>query len=96
MQKEMDVGVDEAGHEGERAEVYDFCAGGMRDGGSGRCDAVAFDEDFAGRGERAVLDVEQVRGVEDYGWASGVGDWLGGDGIGGLGEQRERQEDRCQ
>lgn len=65
MQEEMDVGVDESGHESERAEVDDARIGGMRDGGPDGGDAVALDEDFAGRDEGTFFHVEEVRGVED-------------------------------
>ena len=65
MQEEMDVGVDEAGHQGGVTEVDDFCVRGMRNAGAGGANAFALDEDFAGRDEAAVLDVEQVGGVEN-------------------------------
>ena len=63
----MDVGVDQAGQQGAVAEIDDFGAGGMRDGGADFGDAVALDEDFAGRNDFAGFDFEEARGVEDDG-----------------------------
>ena len=61
----MNVGVDEAGHEGLVAEVEDFCACWVRDSCADFLDAIAVDEDLTGGEKLAGGDVEQARGVED-------------------------------
>ena len=68
VEEEVDVGVDETGHQGGGAEVDDGGVCGMGDVLADFGDAVAGDEDFAGRDELAGGDVEQVRGVEDCGF----------------------------
>ena len=67
MQEEMHVRVDEAGEQRGVAEVDDLGAGRMVDRGADGADAVTFDEDFAGPEQRAGIDLEQARGVEDDG-----------------------------
>jgi hypothetical protein len=73
VQEEVNVSVDEAGHQGGRAEVDDGGVRGMRDVLADFGDLVAGDEDFAGRDELAGGDVEEMRGVEDC----GRGGWSG-------------------
>ncbi len=89
VEEEVDVGVDEAGHEGAVAEVDDLCAGGvgyvLADGG----DAVAGDEDLGGGEEAAGGDVEHVGGVEDDDLLR-----LGELGCGGDGGEEEDAEER--
>jgi len=78
MEEEMDVGVDESGHEGAVAEIDDGGSGGMGDAGAGLGNAVSADENFAGSDEGAVVDIEQMGGVEDCYLRLG----LGGEGWG--------------
>ena len=78
----MDVGVDETGHEGVGAEVDDGGVCGAGDVLADLGDAVAGDEDFAGREELAVGDVEQMRGVQDYGFRLWLCRLLSGGGEG--------------
>src|SRR5665213_255013 len=88
VQKQVDVGVDETGHEGGVAEVDDLRAGWVRDVRADFADAVAFDEDFSGSNNLAGGDVEGARGVED-------GDLLRRTAFlrGGGRNQGEREED---
>lgn len=67
MEEEVNMCVDEAGHERVGAEVDDAGICGMGHCAADGGDAVALDEDFSGRDEGAALRVEQVRGVEDDG-----------------------------
>jgi hypothetical protein len=73
VQEEVDVGVDQTGHEGAIAQVDGLRAGGMGYGGAGFNDAVALDEDFGGSGNFAGFNVQKAGGVEDFG-----GFWLCG------------------
>ncbi len=67
MQEEMNVRVDEAGHQRRVAEIDDLGALWMVDGAADCADAVAFDEYFAGLQQVAGVDLEQARGVEHDG-----------------------------
>ena len=67
MQEQMHVGVDQAGQQRGVAEIDDLRAGGMRDGRADGGDAIALDQDFAGRRDVAGFDVEQARGMQDDG-----------------------------
>ncbi len=65
MQEQMDVRVDQAGEQRGVAEIDDLRAGGMVDGGADGGDAVALDQDLAGRDDCSGFDIEQTRGVQD-------------------------------
>jgi hypothetical protein len=65
------MGVDEAGHEGGVAKIEDLGSGGMRDGGAGGGDALAFDENLAWGEDAAGVDFEEAGGVEDDGTCGG-------------------------
>ncbi len=65
VEEEVDVGVDEAGHEGAVAEVDDLGTGGVGDVRGDLGDAVAGDEDLGGGDEAAGGDVEHVGGAQD-------------------------------
>ena len=58
MEKEMDVRVNQAGHERDVAEVNYFRAARMRDGCANFGDARSLDKNFAGRDNFAGLDIE--------------------------------------
>jgi len=73
MEEEMDVSVDESGHESGIAEVDESGSGGMGDAGTGFDNACATDEDLARSDERGVLDVEKMGGMEDDGHGRGLG-----------------------
>jgi len=56
MEEEMDVGVDESGHEGAVAEIDDGGSGGMGDAGPARqCRSPR--REFRGSDEGAVVDI---------------------------------------
>jgi hypothetical protein len=67
MEKEMDVGIDEAGEQGDVAEVEDSCSLGTVDGFADGANAVAYYEDFAGAKNGACFDLEEPGAVEDHG-----------------------------
>jgi hypothetical protein len=78
MEKEMDMRVDEAGEQRGVAEVDNLCVLRMIDGSSNGANAVAFNEDFAGAENRASVNLQKARGMEN----DGRGGWLlrgGGD-----------------
>jgi hypothetical protein len=64
MKEEVNVGVDQSGHQRCVAEVDDLGSGGTSDGCSNCDDSVAFDKDFARADDFAVSDVEHSRCVE--------------------------------
>jgi hypothetical protein len=74
MEKEVDVRIDETGHEGGVAEIDGGGSGGMGDVGASLGDAVATDENFAWSDESAVLNVKQMGSAQDYYLRRGLGD----------------------
>ena len=65
VEEEVDVGVDETGHQGGGAEVDDLGACGVGDVLADLGDAVAGDEDFAGRDDFAGGDVEDASRLQN-------------------------------
>jgi len=61
----MDVGVDEAGHQGRVAQIDGLGSGGMGYGGAGGNDLLSFDQDLSGGKHAASLDIEQAGGMEN-------------------------------
>jgi hypothetical protein len=92
MEKEVDVDVDEAGHEGGVAEVDDFSSGRMFDGGARGSDAIAFDEDLAWGDDLAGFDIEEAGGVEDDGRSGDDGRRFLSQGSGCAGERAEAKQ----
>jgi hypothetical protein len=64
VEGEVDVRVDEAREESGIAEIDDFSALWMGDGGAGLSDAIAFYENLGGRDSAASVDFEEAFGVE--------------------------------
>jgi hypothetical protein len=67
MEEEMDVGVDEAGEQRGVAEVDDLGVLRVVDRCADGSNAIALHEDFARLEQRAGIDLEQARGVQDDG-----------------------------
>jgi hypothetical protein len=65
MKKEVNVCVDQAGHQRCVAEVDNLHSSGMSNGCSGSGDSFAFDKDFTGADNFAVGDVEHSRCVKN-------------------------------
>ena len=67
MQEKMHMRIDQARQQRGVAEIDDLRAGGMCHRGTDGADAVALNQNLAGCGDVAGLDVEQARGVENDG-----------------------------
>ncbi len=67
MQEEMDVRVDQPGHQGDVAEIDDLGSRGMADVRSGFDDALTLNQDFTGSDDLSVFDIEHARGVQNDG-----------------------------
>jgi hypothetical protein len=65
MEKEVDVRIDETGHEGGVAEIDGGGSGWVGDSGTRLGDAVATDENLAGGDKCAVLNIKQMGGAQD-------------------------------
>ena len=65
MEEEMDVGIDQAGHQGGVAQIDGLGSSGMVDGGAGGDDLLPFDQHLSGGKHAAGFDVEQARGMEN-------------------------------
>ena len=71
VEKEMNVGVDQARHQGRVAEIDGLRTGGMGYGGAGSHDLSAFDQDLTGGENTARFYIEKTRGVENDGLRCG-------------------------
>ena len=67
MQEQMHMRVDQARHQGGVAQIDHFRARRMTDRAAHRRDAVALDQDLAGRHDAAAFRVEQARGMQHNG-----------------------------
>jgi hypothetical protein len=67
VEKEMDVGVDQAGHQGCVAEIDGLRSGRMGYGGAGSYNLSAFDEDLAGGEDATRFYIEKTRGMQNDG-----------------------------
>ena len=65
MKEEMDMGVDQAGHQGRVAQVDGLGSGRVGNGGAGGNDLLSFDQHLSGDKHAAALDIEQARGMEN-------------------------------
>ena len=61
----MDVGVDQAGHEGRVPKIDGFHSGGVLDGRAGGDDLFPLNQDLAGGNDATAFDVEQARSMEN-------------------------------
>lgn len=68
MKKEVNVCVDEAGHQGSIAKIHDFGVVGMFDARPDGANAIPLNEHFAGLQDLAGIDVKKTRRVKDDGW----------------------------
>jgi hypothetical protein len=67
MQEQVDVRVDQSGHQRNVAEVDYFRTSRMRDGRAGFGNTFTLDEYFARRDNPPCFDIEQARGVKNRG-----------------------------
>jgi hypothetical protein len=71
MEEQVDVHVNQAGHQRGVAEINYLRSRWMRDGCADFGDAFALDEDFTGRDDATGFDIEKARGVKDCGVSGG-------------------------
>ena len=65
MEEEMDVGIDQAGHQGRVPKIDGFDSGGVLDGRAGGDDLFPLDQDLARGKDAAAFNVEQARSVKN-------------------------------
>jgi hypothetical protein len=67
MKEEMNMGVDESGHECAITQIDDLGSGGMFYGGTDLDDAISLNKNFAWLDQLPGLDIEQPCGMQHDG-----------------------------